>query len=573
MPELADRITACEEPFSVWGPRSWRTGARFDLLQWAEKAAFFTRGSMTFAEAYALTGKVLNISVIPSDRHSPVKLLNYHTAPNCIIWSSLLASAAVPGLLNPVCLMQKTRSGQAVPWNWGHRFKDGSLRVDIPLQDLHSLFNVNYPIVSQVNPHVHLFFFAPKGMPGRPVAHRKGKGWRGGFLLSASEHVLKLNLSMNFKIIRDLDLLPSILGQDWSSVFLQRFSGAVTIWPKTRTWDWIRILSDPDRKELTRMMHVGQSVTFPKLHMIENRVRLERAIEQDRRANRRIIREAQKAAAGTPVDGQPLGTSARSESGDGGLATAGPMTQSDTDGTGDDFFSARQSGDGDAKNGLGNNTSAHYRRLQRQLAHGFSRVGRDGEDDGNDTQSTVATPNDGVSDVQTPGGLTPGEAAGMLPRNIRARSMGIDDEDGIHASQVDFAHQDDAMDTVLGGRSRTAGRVPFPTGKLAKSRHGSSRLRNAYDSDSRSEQDWTQRGSMRRDGILDEDDDDRSGGHDQDNSNGRRTVPGGHGAVHKHDFGRSASGRRVNERGQAEHGSESSSSSSEEEKNAVQGRR
>lgn len=32
------------------------------------------------------------------------------------------------------------------------------------------------PIVIQVNPHVHLFFFAPKGTAGRPVAHRKGKG-------------------------------------------------------------------------------------------------------------------------------------------------------------------------------------------------------------------------------------------------------------------------------------------------------------------------------------------------------------------------------------------------------------
>lgn len=265
VPELADRITACEEPFRIWAPRAYRTGARFDLIQWAEKAQFFTMGSLTFAEAYARTGKVLNISVIPSDRHSPVKLLNYHTAPNCIIWSSLLASAAVPGILNPVCLMQKTKSGHAVPWNWGHRFKDGSLRVDIPLQDLHSLFNVNYPIVSQVNPHVHLFFFAPKGMPGRPVAHRRGKGWRGGFLLSASEHVLKLHLSMNFKIIRDLDLLPAILGQDWSSVFLQQFGGAVTIWPKTRAWDWVRILTDPDRKELTRMMRVGLSITFPKL--------------------------------------------------------------------------------------------------------------------------------------------------------------------------------------------------------------------------------------------------------------------------------------------------------------------
>lgn len=33
--------------------------------------------------------------------------------------------------------------------NWGSKFKDGSLRVDIPLESLHLLFNVNYSIVSQ----------------------------------------------------------------------------------------------------------------------------------------------------------------------------------------------------------------------------------------------------------------------------------------------------------------------------------------------------------------------------------------------------------------------------------------
>ena len=302
VPALADRITACEEPLSVWARRAWNTGARFDTVKWAEKAAFFTLGSMTFREAYERTGKILCISVIPSDRHSPVKLLNYITAPNCVIWSSLLASAAVPGILNPVCLMQKTKQGNIIPWNWGHRFKDGSLRVDIPLQDLHAMFNVNYPIVSQVNPHVHLFHFGSKGAPGRPTAHRKGKGWRGGFVLSASEHVLKLHLKMNFKIIRDLDLLPALLGQDWSSVFLQPFGGAVTIWPKTRAWDWIRILSDPDRRELSRMMDVGQIVTFPKIHMIENRVRLEKAIERGRRVCRQTLRAAQRVPSDTEND-------------------------------------------------------------------------------------------------------------------------------------------------------------------------------------------------------------------------------------------------------------------------------
>ena len=59
---------------------------------------------------------------------SPTKLLNYMTAPDTLIWSALLASAAVPGILNPVVLMQKLKDGTIVPWNWGSKFKDGSLR-------------------------------------------------------------------------------------------------------------------------------------------------------------------------------------------------------------------------------------------------------------------------------------------------------------------------------------------------------------------------------------------------------------------------------------------------------------
>lgn len=121
-----------------------------------------------------------------------------------------------------------------------------------------------------------VFFFAPRGSVGSPVSHRKGKGeneltipvvhpqeltsniftgWRGGFLLSAAEQYLKLELTKNFKVgcssrrsnlfyslfrcsshqvIRDLELMPQLLGSDWSSVFLQRFAGSVTILPKSR---------------------------------------------------------------------------------------------------------------------------------------------------------------------------------------------------------------------------------------------------------------------------------------------------------------------------------------------------
>jgi len=37
VPELAYKITACEEPFKVWLRRVWTTGARFDSVAWAKK--------------------------------------------------------------------------------------------------------------------------------------------------------------------------------------------------------------------------------------------------------------------------------------------------------------------------------------------------------------------------------------------------------------------------------------------------------------------------------------------------------------------------------------------------------
>lgn len=62
IPELADRINACRDSTWTWMKRAWRTGARFDAVQWAEDAAFFTMGAMTFKEAYERTGRILNIS-------------------------------------------------------------------------------------------------------------------------------------------------------------------------------------------------------------------------------------------------------------------------------------------------------------------------------------------------------------------------------------------------------------------------------------------------------------------------------------------------------------------------------
>ncbi|KAF8246490.1 FabD/lysophospholipase-like protein [Wilcoxina mikolae CBS 423.85] len=286
VPELADKITACHDDFLTWFRRWLRTGARFDSIDWARRCCWFTRGSMTFKEAYQRTGRILNISCVPSDPHTPSLLLNYLTAPDCCIFSAVLASAAVPGILNPVVLMTRTRHGTIAPYSFGNKWKDGSLRTDIPIRSLNLHFNVNFSIVSQVNPHVNIFFFSSRGSVGRPVTHRRGKGWRGGFLGSAMEQYLKLDMAKWLKVLRHLELLPRPMSQDWSSVFLQKFDGTITLWPKTVLSDFWFILSDPSRERLERMLETGQRCTYSKLKFVENRLKIERVVEHGRNITR-----------------------------------------------------------------------------------------------------------------------------------------------------------------------------------------------------------------------------------------------------------------------------------------------
>ena len=157
-------------------PEILKTGARFDAIDWARKSNFFTHGSTTFEEAFQRTGRKLNISTIPADPHSPVILCNDITSPHCIIWSTLLASLAVPGILNPVVLMMKNPiNGKVIPFSLGSKWRDGSLRTDIPIEALNTYYNVNFTIVSQVNPHISLFSLHQREPLVDPSLHPQGK--------------------------------------------------------------------------------------------------------------------------------------------------------------------------------------------------------------------------------------------------------------------------------------------------------------------------------------------------------------------------------------------------------------
>ncbi|KNC97765.1 uncharacterized protein SPPG_06765 [Spizellomyces punctatus DAOM BR117] len=283
-PSIHKILTACDVPYWERAKRLYRTGAMFDHREWYQKTMIATKGPLTFLEAYQRTGRVLNVAIVPDEPHSPFKLCNYITTPNVVVATAVMASSAVPGVLNPIELLMKNETGQLVPFRGsGRRWRDGSLMMDIPERELHRLWNVNFTIVSQVNPHIVLFFFDRRGSAGSPTSHRHGQGWRGGFVASALVHHFKLDLQKWMTLIKDFELLPRVLGTDVSDVFLQRFEGSVTIVPKPTISDYRYILEDPTNERMVKYISKGQVQAWPKFHMIQNRMRIEKTLARIKR--------------------------------------------------------------------------------------------------------------------------------------------------------------------------------------------------------------------------------------------------------------------------------------------------
>lgn len=171
---------------SSWAERIkhfWKHGTMFDQEDWGRRVLYFTK-NMTFEESYKKTGRVLCITLSATTKKAPPVLMNYITAPNVTIASAVLASAAVPGFINPMKLQVKDENGviknQA---KLDEEYRDGSIESDIPTNGLAEMLNCQFFLAAQANPHIVPFFYNSKGDVGRPSRWSSGMrddSWRGG---------------------------------------------------------------------------------------------------------------------------------------------------------------------------------------------------------------------------------------------------------------------------------------------------------------------------------------------------------------------------------------------------------
>lgn len=143
----------------------------------------------------------------------------------------------------------------------GESYFDGSIEQDIPVNGLAEMFNCQFFIACQCNPHIVPFFYNSKGAVGRPSRWSSGMqedSWRGGFLLAALEMYLKNDMKAKFRFLHELEAAVGFT----SSMMVQEFVGTTTIVPQVSFLDYFRLFSDPTLDELYRYYQAGSVAAY-----------------------------------------------------------------------------------------------------------------------------------------------------------------------------------------------------------------------------------------------------------------------------------------------------------------------
>jgi len=250
-----------------------RTGAFFDMAN-LKRVMQSWFGNITFREAHYKTGRILNICVSSASSAEP-QILNYVTAPDVYVWSAVCASCAVPNVFSPVSIYEKdpiTKEEKLWMQNAQQTFVDGSLDHDIPMRKLSEMFNVNFFIVSQVNPHVRAFLEPEESFQGiqpqDPMPHRSP--------LQAAKELVRQEIIHRAQQMADLGLPQN--WYRWASVFNQQYTGDINILPEIKSTEYFHMMMNPTPEFMVQSMMAGERATWPRMCRIKNCVAIELAL-------------------------------------------------------------------------------------------------------------------------------------------------------------------------------------------------------------------------------------------------------------------------------------------------------
>ena len=246
----------------------------FADVKYLKKFLIENLGDVTFAEAFEKSGLDINITVAPYDvSQEDARIMNKYTSPDLLVWSAVLASCAVPILFPPVRLTSKRYDGVHTPYLANTRWVDGSVRSDFPQERMSRLYNLNYTIASQVNPHIVPF------MQSDATRFRKD-------LLSWPERIVRMQGKIAAMGLMDftrgrMGRVPSVrrLLDHGYGIVDQRYYGDVNIVGNYSLRHYGYMLQNP-RPPLFKLLQIeGERATWPKISTIETHARIGKTIQ------------------------------------------------------------------------------------------------------------------------------------------------------------------------------------------------------------------------------------------------------------------------------------------------------
>lgn len=229
-------------------------------------------GDVTFAEAFAHSGRACAISVSPTRTRQKPRLLSHVTSPDVLMARAALASSALPGLFPPVRLEARGADGRVVPYVPTERWADGSIYGDLPKLRLARLFNVNHFLVSQTNPHV------------APVLGLAGQRGAAARVASATASTARFQGAWATDLLRRA--APAWSGpvhrmaERANALVSQDYRGDIDVHPRFRPALLTRMVVNPSREDLATFIREGERATWPRLPRIVDQTRLARVFRE-----------------------------------------------------------------------------------------------------------------------------------------------------------------------------------------------------------------------------------------------------------------------------------------------------
>lgn len=237
-------------------------------------------GDLTFREAYNRTGKILNVTVSPASMHEQTRLLNYLTAPHCLVWLAICASCSLPTIFPSTCIYEKNpRTNEIREWNndVSSKYVDGSVEGDLPISRLSEMFNVDHIIAVQVNPHVSPVLKVSVGSMGGRVENDFSAGVRR--LLSNVYDFFTTEVIHCLQVFHTMDMSKNLMMKG-IAVLLQQYLGDITILPELAVLDFAKIFTDPTPEFLLQFILKGARAAWPKVTIINNHCGVEFALDR-----------------------------------------------------------------------------------------------------------------------------------------------------------------------------------------------------------------------------------------------------------------------------------------------------